>query len=83
MKQGRSLQELAVEIQRQQEAKKDYLVETSSMYMTSDGNLEVDGLEPLFHVNDIAHAQIGQYLEFRLGITKRCVSKVPIYSRTM
>lgn len=63
MKQGRSLQELAVEIQRQQEAKKDYLVETSSMYMTSDGNLEVDGLDPLFRVNDIAHAQIGQYLE--------------------
>jgi len=63
MKEGRSLQELAVEIQRQQNAKQDYLADTDSMSMNDDGKFIVDGLNDNFNVNYIAHQQIGQYLE--------------------
>lgn len=65
MKSGRTLQELAVEIQRQQNAKLDYLADTSALSMV-DGEsgigFQIDGMQP-FGVNDIAHSQIGQYLE--------------------
>lgn len=63
MKQGRNLQELAIEIRRQQDAKQDYLADISQMSMANDGTIEVDGLGNSFRVNEIAHAQIGQYLE--------------------
>ncbi len=65
MKQGRSLQELAVEIKRQAGAKKDYLVDTSAMQMVSYGastTFRIDGIDE-FDVNEIAHQQIGQYTE--------------------
>ena len=65
MLQGRTLQELAVEIQRQQNAKQDYLADTSALSMV-DGDegikFQIEGMEP-FGVNDLAHSQIGQYLE--------------------
>ena len=64
MKFGRTLQELALEIQRQDRAKKDYLVSTEAMHMADSGNaFDVDSLSAAFGVNDIAHTQIGQYLE--------------------
>lgn len=65
MKQGRSLQELAAEIQRQASVKKDYLVETGSMRMVTNGGsvgMEVDSVGSL-GINEVAHQQIGQYLD--------------------
>ena len=65
MKQGRSLQELAVEIQRQQNAKVDYLADTSALSMVDGENgigFQIEGKAP-FGMNDLAHSQIGQYLE--------------------
>ena len=65
MKQGRSLQELAVEIQRQANAKKDYLVDTQAMRMVSYGDsvdLELSGVDS-FQVNETAHQQMSSYFE--------------------
>lgn len=65
MKQGRTLQELAVEIHRQAGAKKDYLVDTESMSMTTYGGsvgFRIDGIDE-FGVNEIAHQQLGQYTD--------------------
>ena len=65
MKQGRSLQELAVEIQRQASAKKDYLVDTQAMRMVSYGDsvdLELSDVDS-FQINEIAHQQMSAYFE--------------------
>lgn len=67
MKKGRSLQELAREIERQNESKRDLLVSTESMELIGDEGhrmaLNVGGntIEQ-FGVNDVAHYQIGQHL---------------------
>lgn len=66
MKQGRTLQELAVEIHRQANAKQDYLAETGTMSIvpTESGiGLSVNGIDGSFGINEIAHAQIGQYTD--------------------
>ncbi len=65
MKYGRTVQELAIEIDRQAKAKKDYLVDTSAMHMVSYGEtpgFRIDGVDE-FGVREIAHQQISQYTE--------------------
>ena len=69
MKAGRTLQELAIELDRQRTAKKDFIVTTGAMHMTAgDGPAPLDvgtpetGIVP-YGVNDIAHRQIGQFLK--------------------
>ncbi|MCL2210824.1 MAG: DUF945 domain-containing protein [Treponema sp.] len=77
MKTGKSLQELAIEIERQNEVKRDYIANTSQMEMriTSvvDGEKEkhvpilaIAG-KPDFEINGVAHDQIGD----KLGIPAR------------
>jgi hypothetical protein len=75
MKAGKSLQELAMEIDRQNSAKKDYIAYTGEMTMKvenrGDGNkiapvLSIPGMDP-FGINEIAHNQIGE----KLGIPSR------------
>lgn len=76
---GRTLQELAVEIQRQQNAKKDYLAETDSMSMVeNDGGIgfQIDGVGT-FGVNEIAHSQVGQYLEIPAKYYERMREQSP------
>lgn len=70
MKFGRTLNELAMEITRQQEAKKDYLVNTQFMHMDADKNLtqmsvrnDKTGETFIFGINEIAHNQIGTALK--------------------
>lgn len=85
MKTGRTLQEMAIELDRQLKAKRDYLVDTPAMRMTPDqegGRLVLDvnfgqgtdGLTEIqrMNVNDIAHRQIGQ----NLGIPARYYDKM-------
>lgn len=63
MLQGRTLQELAVEIQRQHNAKRDFLVPTSEIRMTSDftdNGIEINDVGG-FHINENAHRQLGEY----------------------
>ena len=75
MKTGRTLQEMAIELDRQLKAKRDFLVDTPTMHFTpssEDGKLVLDvnfgsgsdGITEIerLDVNDIAHRQIGQHL---------------------
>ena len=69
MKPGKTLQELALELDRQNKAKKDYLLDTRNLIMDADENgtmltmmNEKTGVNTLLAVNDIAHAQIGSAL---------------------
>jgi len=77
MKTGKSLQELAIEIDRQNNAKRDYVANTEEMTMTissvHEGEeersipvLNLRGMNP-FGINEIAHNQIGE----KLGIPSR------------
>jgi len=75
MKAGRSLQELAIEIDRQNKVKKDYVAKTDEITMTvAEGGenhkaypvLGLPGLPP-FSINEIAHNQIGE----KLGIPSK------------
>ncbi len=69
MKAGKTLQELAAELERQQLAKKDLIVSTGVLSMDSrdDGGiaLNVMGGQVIQHydVGEIAHRQIGQFLK--------------------
>ena len=70
MKHGRTLQELAIELDRQQSTKKDYLINTQHLSMNysptglalemHDG--ESDWSQP-FGINEVAHDQIGRHLK--------------------
>ena len=71
MKLGRTLQDLAIELDRQAQAKRDFVVSTASMMMEEDAGLftiskplesgmhEVDP----FRMSDLFHRQIGAFLE--------------------
>jgi len=69
MKQGLALRDLAAEVTRQAEAKRDFMADTPALTMTSNGQsvLSIEELDDAFTVNDIAHGQIAT----RLGIPKR------------
>jgi hypothetical protein len=80
MKTGRTLQELAIELDRQNNTKRDYLVDTRSLSMAVPeagpvlqfaGDRQLDQIAPLF-VNDIAHRQIGR----NLGIPAKYYDKM-------
>lgn len=73
MLQGRTLQELAVEIQRQDKAKRDFLVPTSEMKMLStyDGiQFAVTGVGE-FGLTENAHHQLGEYCGIPAGYYNR------------
>jgi len=83
MKAGKSLQELAAEIDRQNSAKKDYIANTDEMMMMvaergeENGRgvpvLSLPGMEP-FSINEIAHNQIGT----KLGIPSRYYDRMRV-----
>lgn len=58
MKQGKTISELAAEIERQQRAKRDFIADTREIAMTGDLRLRV-GAEA-FGVTDVAHRHIGE-----------------------
>ena len=69
MKHGRTLQELAVELTRRENAKLDYLVNTQDMVMDADEhNTQISitnnqtGNTIILGVNEVAHNQIGTHL---------------------
>lgn len=69
MKTGRTLQELAAEIERQRELRRDFLADTRHLSLGADGRLTIQGVDdtPTFKVSPLAHGQIAQ----RLDIPKR------------
>ena len=64
MKTGKSLQDLAIEIERQHETKRDYITSTEHMVITptsAGDNIKIAmGDRGPFPVNDIAHGQIAE-----------------------
>ena len=85
MKSGLTLEQLAAELTRQNDAKADYMVSTRSIKMESCGtNLflrmvdgeEVDRVEP-FEVGEIAHRQIGTYLGIHSKYYNKMLEQAP------
>lgn len=77
MKTGKSLQQLAAELERQNDAKRDLLVSTEAMRLVGDEGerMALDIGIPVpeqFGINTIAHRQIGQHL----GIPQRYYDKM-------
>jgi hypothetical protein len=62
MKEGRPLPELATELQRQADAKRDYIAPSERLSVSSNGRTEMILGDP-FPVTDIAHGQIADYLD--------------------
>lgn len=62
MKSGMSLQELAAEITRRADAKRDLVVSTKNLELLGDGRLNVADREQ-FGVNAIAHGQIAAHVD--------------------
>lgn len=69
MKQGRTLEELAAELTRREQVKKDYLVDTRAMTMDADTNNALlsihndkTGETLILNINEVAHNQIGTHL---------------------
>lgn len=79
MKTGKTLVELATEIQRQAELKRDLVVPTGLMCMTYVDNvprLQVRD-QPAFAINEIAHNQIGTYTGIPAAYYDRMRAETP------
>lgn len=77
MKQGRTIQDLAVELQRQLATKKDYVADTRSVEMLSNaqGTLSIEGIGT-FDPTEFCHEQLGS----RLGIPRQYYDKMKAMS---
>lgn len=78
MKEGRSLQNLAIELERQRTAKRDFLVPSNEMQLIqtpNDFRMSIQS-EP-YAVNEIAHRQIGQYLNIPYSYYDRMRTDFP------
>lgn len=82
MKAGRTLQELAIELDRQAKAKRDLIVDIGAMHMdTNDSGLElrvgnVDRYEA-FGINNIAHRQFGEHFKIPAKYYDRMLTEAP------
>lgn len=75
MKKGRTLQELAIELDRQNRVKKDYLVDTPMLEMVyDDEQIKLNLSQHRLKINDISHRQIGT----NLGIPAKYYDKMLI-----
>jgi hypothetical protein len=82
---GRNLTELAKEIERRADAKKDYIAPVTKLSMEVDRDngtptsklAVMNGARQLFAVNEIAHPQIAQYTGIALPYYRRMVSDDP------
>lgn len=84
MKFGRTLQELAAELDRQNNVKKDYLVNTNNLIMDASPTSTMlsirndnTGETLMFGINEVAHDQIGTKLEIPAKYYNRMRSENP------
>ncbi len=81
MKNGKSLVELAQELERQSQAKKDFVASTEVMEMTPGGQLILDNSSSDdtydFSLTEVAHTQISQRLNIPLKYYKRMREDAP------
>jgi len=76
MKTGRTLVELAQEVTRQNESKKDYLADTAALRMEPD--LKISGFNGVaLAVKPTAHAQIGQHVGIPKAYYDRLLQEAP------
>ena len=79
MKEGRSLTELAIELDRQNRAKKDLLVRTEAIEFVNDQEegvtMEADGTP--YKLNHIAHNQMAQFLRIPSAYYDRMLTEYP------
>ena len=76
MKQGRTLQDLAKEIERQNETKRDFVADTRHITMTDKGSLVV-GDKLKVEVNELAHDQIGSHTKIPAQYYDRMRKEAP------
>lgn len=82
MKQGRSLMELGEELQRQRNARKDFIADTRSLEMetvkgVSQIRLLMDDREQEFAVGDTAHQQIASRLQIPFRYYQKMQNELP------
>ncbi len=78
MKTGKTLVEMAQELQRQSEAKQDFIADTRVLEMTPAGDLVLEnGIRHEFPVTDHAHSQIAQRLDIPAKYYQRMRSEAP------
>ncbi len=85
MKTGRTLQELAVELDRQNKAKRDFIVSTDAMFMEESGELFSltrpleSGIREVtpFNITDLFHRQIGSVLNIPAKYYDYCRAEYP------
>jgi len=82
MKQGRSLQDLGAELQRQRSARKDFIADTRNLEMQSEGGfstmrLYLDDDEHVFDVGEVAHQQMASRLKIPYTYYKRMQADYP------
>ena len=64
MKSGKTLSELAIELERQSETKKDFIASTEVLEMTNTGAMVLEGdTHQEFAIADHAHTQIAARLD--------------------
>lgn len=79
MKEGRTIQDLAAEIVRQAEAKRDFMTPTARMTMRLQDNADQTAFEPVLHLDGVgnyplrqnAHRQLGQFTGIPAGYYDR------------
>lgn len=77
MKQGKTLQELAVEIERQHNVKHDYIAETKAITMTPDAKRFEIAKVGDFGINDFARKQLAEKLNIPLAYFQRLSENHP------
>lgn len=77
MKQGKTLQDLAVEIERQYKTKKDYVTPTSKMMYDCINDSLVLPTVGDFKMSDLAETQIANRLEIPVKYYRKCKAHLP------
>lgn len=79
MKTGKSIVELATEIQRQAEAKRDYIVDTAALQMVADENkhLSLEFGDQALDIGNTAHEQIGANVGIPKKYYDRMITEAP------
>jgi hypothetical protein len=78
MKAGKTLTELAQELERQSETKKDYIASTESLEMTNTGEMAIEGdTRQEFEIADHAHTQISARLDIPAKYYNRMRAQAP------
>jgi hypothetical protein len=70
MKEGRTLPDLAAELRRQAEVKRDFIAPAADLRVTSNGHTDLILAEP-FGMNEIAHGQMAEYTGIPKGFYDR------------